>query len=206
MAFAETLWDLFPCLVNKSQNEDQKSEIIHQSRLLKIWEDVKQPKFTGETWESIISRVIKKSEWITEQSLPILSDLADSIYLDSESQHRDLSLFIYALLVIGKSPNEKVKDKILEAFKDGSEHGRKTQLLLKELLLLGSSGLNENQIDLARQIESLSLLKEKSLFRVIRKISQFHDDLLQGLRVNPRDWIKVASFSNSLRQFYQPIC
>jgi hypothetical protein len=204
MTFTETIWDQFPLLVRKDGDKE-----FYRRWFDTVWTNVKQPLRDGEGWEKIVSRVVKRSQWVNRDSQSLLLEFANDIYLDSESQEiKDISLFMIAFFCLDAEEEETsagiYRERILEAFKDGTERGLQTQHLLAAILSDLSDWDGDNNLDFARQIEKHSLVQEKSVLlgaylntHNYFKCPDFYSDLIKGLHENGKLWIKAVNFSES---------
>jgi hypothetical protein len=200
-AFIETMWDLFPSILESFYPVGRLRGKFWKFYAEKIYEAVRMPKFEGETWEAIVNRIAKKWDHYLiiggiyhEDRTPGEATQGDSI------ANKELYYFIHS--VAGNL------SELVEVFQDHSEQGKKTQWLVTELLHENLSisaesftGYYNEQLEYLRQIRKLSYFRDKNLLlrgykkllsdRQVKFNDDYSDDILQGLGEDEESWMTV---------------
>jgi hypothetical protein len=207
-AFTETIWDLFPMILESAGIREIVETDSSYDFLEVVYDSVRRPKFGGETWEAIVGRMVKRPKWMRSLNLVISkTGIREDEVEDSMETKVELHQFLCVL-------NRQSMHEVVEAFKDRSEKGKRTQLLLSELLIhLPRTSWDLRMLDFARQIKSNSALTHKNVLvaayhglslRALHK--EYCSDIIDGLQgQDGKSWISVLyefSTGNRPKAYY----
>jgi hypothetical protein len=165
-AFKDVLWDIFPFVFHIARKEERQDP-SWRVYLEKIWKQVKIPVRKEQSWDVVIERIVEGAGdyWIQEDIVDDLVELANLIYGESVAENvaendecRDLSLFIYVLILFRKSKDSWILDRIVMAFQDETRKGLRTQELLSYMLrrIPELFWTRDDSVDFARRLARVS--------------------------------------------------
>jgi hypothetical protein len=212
-AFIEALWDLFPTIISNEPFLYAVDRKFLKSYAEKIYESVTTPKYEGETWETIVSRIKKKSGWA--QSIRQMYMNQEDLIPGESVASKEFHYFVFAVYGVFGC--------LVKLFEDHSDQAKKTQVLVNENIL--KSMPNSIDLEAIRKIRKVSVFKDKNLLlaaynKLVSKATchfrdDYCDDIINGLSEDPKAWIavlKVYCFSRyppksrfAYDSFYGPV-